>query len=333
MYNTLLAAGAGAAGGAGLGGLLGQVSDTLSYPRRALWGSMGLPEHGNELVGQTFGMDPQSTWAHALGIGAEVAGDPLTWAMLPLGGLLGGMEGAAAGARAAELAAVEGEVAAQAAARAAAQQAMVDHALGLEALGGQQAARFEALKPIVDVPGIMGGASKEYVRYNPEIAGMIEQWGLGRQNPAGPFTLQQGRLPAPFTVESSWMRAPGGMPPLEAGPNPRELFHLMNQIAQAGPERAAFMGPQALEEAVFRRAAQGMAGELAPSLPSVGGLPADQAFQSAQGALAKALADLEAIRAMTKSNPLEAAALTGASGATGAMLGANAMQPRGQRYF
>lgn len=71
--------------GAGLGGLLGQLGDALSAPRRAIWSALGAPEHGNELVSNLTGLDKDSPWAHALGLGAEVLGDPLTYA----GGFIG----------------------------------------------------------------------------------------------------------------------------------------------------------------------------------------------------------------------------------------------------
>lgn len=87
-----------------LGGALGQVGDALSAPRRAIWSAIGLPESGSDLVANTLGMDKDSPWTHALGMGAEILGDPLTYA----GGLAGkaaswlgrGASEAAAGAKA-----------------------------------------------------------------------------------------------------------------------------------------------------------------------------------------------------------------------------------------
>lgn len=61
------------------------VGDTLSAPRRYLWSALGLPEYGNELVADLTGMDPSSFGSHALGFGAEVLGDPLTYAGAALG--------------------------------------------------------------------------------------------------------------------------------------------------------------------------------------------------------------------------------------------------------
>lgn len=76
---------AGAGAGGLLGGALGQIGGALSAPRRALWGALGLPDTGAELVSNTFGTDPESFLTHALGMGAEVLGDPLSYL-----GLLGG---------------------------------------------------------------------------------------------------------------------------------------------------------------------------------------------------------------------------------------------------
>lgn len=86
---------AGGVAGSGVGGLLGQVGDVLSAPRRKLWSLLGAPEHGNELVSQLTGMDKDSGLAHVLGTGAEILGDPLTYA----GGLGGLLKGAVLGSR------------------------------------------------------------------------------------------------------------------------------------------------------------------------------------------------------------------------------------------
>lgn len=90
--------------GMGLGGLLGQVGDTLSAPRRGLWSLLGLPEGGAEMLGQTLGMDQESPLTQALGMGAEMAGDPLMY-LGGVGGALGraGMRGLKGGAEVAPL--------------------------------------------------------------------------------------------------------------------------------------------------------------------------------------------------------------------------------------
>ena len=65
--------------------ILKTIGDTLSAPRRYLWSALGLPEHGNELVSNITGMDPSSFGANALGFGAEILADPLTYAGAALG--------------------------------------------------------------------------------------------------------------------------------------------------------------------------------------------------------------------------------------------------------
>lgn len=93
------------AAGAGLGGLLGQLGEGLSAPRKGLWSMLGLPEHGADLVSQGLGLDRDSALAQALGIGAEIAGDPLMYAGSVLGplarmggrGMMGAREAGMAG--------------------------------------------------------------------------------------------------------------------------------------------------------------------------------------------------------------------------------------------
>lgn len=75
---------AGAVGG-GVGGMLGQLGEGLSLPRRMLWRSVGLPDHGSEVLSQNLGMDPESIWTQALGMALEMGGDPLTYAGSGLG--------------------------------------------------------------------------------------------------------------------------------------------------------------------------------------------------------------------------------------------------------
>src|SRR5215831_9883122 len=108
-------------GGVG-GGMLGQIGEGLSLPRRALMKALGMPESGTELLHQTFGMDPESVLTKALGFGAEMALDPLTYAGMGLGSLGGKFAGRSAEA----LAGLEGEVGALTAARRAAQEGLVE---------------------------------------------------------------------------------------------------------------------------------------------------------------------------------------------------------------
>lgn len=64
--------------------MLQELSDTLSAPRRALWRALGGPETGEELVSNLTGMDRDSWLTKGLGVGAEILGDPLTYA-IPFG--------------------------------------------------------------------------------------------------------------------------------------------------------------------------------------------------------------------------------------------------------
>lgn len=80
--------------GALAGSALGQVGDALSMPRRALWGALGLPGSGEELLANTFGMDRESPWTKALGIGTEMLLDPLTYVGLGAGKAAGALSGA-----------------------------------------------------------------------------------------------------------------------------------------------------------------------------------------------------------------------------------------------
>lgn len=104
--------------GFGLGAAAGQLGDLMSAPRRAAWSMMGLPENGNELVAKAAGglgydMDPEGALAHALGMGAEMLGDPLSriGALGALGGSkLRGMFNARKAMQAEEMARLAGNV-------------------------------------------------------------------------------------------------------------------------------------------------------------------------------------------------------------------------------
>ena len=75
------------------------ILSAADAPRRMTWDALGLPETGAGLVSKYTGMDEDSPWAHALGAGAEVLGDP---SVLMLGGLGGLAAKAFRGARAAK---------------------------------------------------------------------------------------------------------------------------------------------------------------------------------------------------------------------------------------
>ena len=185
MIGPMLGAAAGAAGG----GMLGQLTDTLSYPRRALWSLAGLPPGGSQALAQLFGMDPHSPWTQALGAGAEIATDPMTYLGAVAGGGLGFFGEQAAAAQGVEEAAVAGDIATQRAQLQAATQAMQDATAARQAENAAGMARFQGLTQQVDVPGQMAGASKEYMRFNPDIAGQVQDWGLGQVYPPQGLSL------------------------------------------------------------------------------------------------------------------------------------------------
>lgn len=86
----------GATAGATGSSLLGQASDVLSAPRRALWSMLGMPEDGSEVVApltnpieSLMGWDEGGWLTKGLGIGAEMVADPLNLIGVPLGAMAG----------------------------------------------------------------------------------------------------------------------------------------------------------------------------------------------------------------------------------------------------
>lgn len=82
------------------GSALGRVGDVLDTPRRLAWqginsilGNEDGPENGADLLSRA-GMDPESVWTKALGMGVDALTDPLTYA----GGFIGRGIGKAANA-------------------------------------------------------------------------------------------------------------------------------------------------------------------------------------------------------------------------------------------
>lgn len=159
---------AGLAGG--LGGAIGQI---LSAPRRAVWGMLGGPETGAELVANLTGADPSSSLASYLGAAAEMALDPLALGM-------------AAAPAAFRLARAPWREEAQLLSRAG---AMTDaETAGLNALrGGQEASAFErTLIPAreadlgrVDLSGIGQGATKTFRYGAPDVVQEAQNLGIG----------------------------------------------------------------------------------------------------------------------------------------------------------
>lgn len=79
--------------GSGIGGVLGQLGDIFSAPRRALWKALGAPESGAQ-VAENLGVgDRDSLLSKIVGTGLEIAGDPLTFAMGPILRGIGGLAG------------------------------------------------------------------------------------------------------------------------------------------------------------------------------------------------------------------------------------------------
>lgn len=370
----LLGGAAGAGIGGAVGGALGQLSDTLSYPRRFLWHDLlGLPERGSEVLSQYGGMDPNSLLTQLGGMGLEMAGDPVTWATMGLGGLAGGVEGGALAARAG----LEGEIASQTALRDAAEAAMAQHADEIARIGAQQEGRFAQLGNVVDVPGLATGAERTFTaNYDPIAAYQMQQAGLGRLEDVGKFgkfTMYGNELPSMYSIGGRgdpWMRTmiPEGMPTMsyeqardlpvwdmgggierqmmrfprpEPGtiasgiypaqsvfPNQRELFHILQQIAARDAQAAAGSPLSVLSDA-----AKGMAGELSPAMPMMSGMPADLASRDAGLALTQALGDLSEFDRARALPPELRAAMIGSGLGAGAMLGVNAAQPAGKRFF
>lgn len=193
MLLDTIAAGAPMLGGAG-GGLLGQMGDILSMPRRSLMHLLGMPDTGTELLHQTFGMDPDSLLTKGLGVGAEMALDPLTYAGIPLGGALGKVAGHLSGGEAAIAREIEAlQALEQPAGKAAA-------SYGADRLAADASMRDTAAQTVanraeevggLDVKGIADAKMKEYKRASPQARQALEEAGMG----VDPTGLQDGHLP------------------------------------------------------------------------------------------------------------------------------------------
>jgi hypothetical protein len=294
----------GAGGGSVLGGLLGQAGDALSAPRRALWTALGGPEHGNELVGQLTGMDPQSALARALGVGAEVFLDPLTIG----GGLAGGLLGKGYAAAASRGRALEQEANALLSARMAGNEAL--------AAGGQaaQAAR-QALPGVIDdvgradLAGIGSGATKTFKQASPEVIAAFEQANLGRgAQPAGleifGRELPQGAALSPVVTETGQLTkaglpkkvmggkavavGPDGLPQLQ----PWERQFLMDQMATG---QAGDLAHTLAVERGARSLPAGALGEVVPGAATLpmGQMPLRQGLAEIEATLPDVLRQLE----------------------------------------
>lgn len=174
--------------GAGLGGLLGQA---FSAPRRFVWDSLGLPESGTELVGNLTGMDQESPWTKALGFGAEVLGDPLTYAGGAIGKIGGSLLGRAGGVAA--KAAPEGASALEQSllhlgeAAPGELGAIGDASFARELSGYGDLAAMTTSHPVADVEALGGvglGLGKTANKYNANRSMMLDalqEYGAGHQ--------------------------------------------------------------------------------------------------------------------------------------------------------
>lgn len=179
-------------------GILSQVADVLSAPRRGLWSALGLPEYGNQLLAQQFGMDPNSLLTHALGMGAEVLTDPLTWAgALAAPALARGITALRTPApQLAEAAAAAGTAGGQVemlqAAKAAAQRGAAEHAAAKEAMIQQHLDRAKGFTGY-DIPGIAGRQGRDVAMASMDAANELTMANLAEG--AGPIGIpQQGPL-------------------------------------------------------------------------------------------------------------------------------------------
>jgi hypothetical protein len=180
----------GAGGGSFLGSALGQASDVLSAPRRALWSALGQPETGAELVEKYRLADSQSALGQALGLGAELIFDPLALAGTVGGGLLG--RGYSAAMR-----------------RGAQLEDQANRLLGARTMGNAALAEGNALAqearaalPGVaadvgraDLAGMAAGGEKVFKQASPSVIQAFEEAGLGVGTPGGGLKLFGRQLP------------------------------------------------------------------------------------------------------------------------------------------
>src|ERR1700727_1326123 len=224
-------------------GILGDVGNVLSAPRRALWTGLGLPDHGEDLVDK-MGLEKSSPLSRGRGLGAEIAGDPMTYLLGGLGAMggeaLGGMleGGEAAGAG------MEG-IDALNSARRAAQEGLVERSgQGADTVAEQQA-RFEGMRGSVDPDSMANVDYKNYKGSTPEATAALEKSGLGTGDGGAGATIYGGQKPVGLDVKA--IGAGGGKGALrgrglavgsEAMPEltPYERYLMMNegQAARSG---------------------------------------------------------------------------------------------------
>lgn len=298
-------------------GILGDIGNVMSAPRRALWTGLGLPDNGEDLVDK-MGLEKGSLLSRGLGMGAEIAGDPMTYL---LGGL-GGMGGEAIGGmlEGGEAAGAEG-IEALNSARRAAQEGLVERAgQGADTVAEQQA-RFEGMRGSVDPDSMANVDYKNYKGSTPEATDALEKAGLGTGDGGAGATIYGGQKPVGLDVKA--IGAGGGKSALrgrglavgdEALPTltPYERYLMMNegQAARSGGLDVASIHNAAdpLADVAMRRSAEINGARPMPTLADqmqanfmprahidaaramgLGDLPIDAGFDRAQSMLAKAL--------------------------------------------
>jgi hypothetical protein len=302
-------------------GILNDIGDVLSAPRRALWGMAGLPSSGAELV-SNMGIAPKgSMLAGGLGMGAEMLGDPMTYLMGGVGALGGEalaplLEGAEGGGA---------DIEALLSARRAAQEGLVEQAGHGADTVAQQQARFEGMRGAVDPDSLAEANYKSYKNASPEAQAALEKAGVGTGTGEGGATIYGERKPQGVDVGhvnsgiKGQLKGKGLKLGDEAMPDlsPYERYLLMNegQAARSGGLDVASIHNPAdpLADVAMRRAAEINGARPTPTLAGqmeanfmprahidaingmgVGGLPIDQSFDQTQALLAHAIADRQA---------------------------------------
>ena len=254
---------AGAAGGAGILGTLGSLLEPLDYPRRALWGLLGLPESGAEVVSNATGLDKEGLPAQALGFGVSVLGDPLTY----LGGFAGRLAGKGLGAMAGR--ALEGAAAARGPQYAGGTSKLAELLAGANAAVPEGAGGLERLKGLLASP------------HAEAVAGEI---------PQGSKFLGAGAEGA------AWRTPEGGVVRLEGGGKlPPPAAPAIDEALQA--VRNVTAGPYRVTHAPFVETLPGLESSLSSPNNTLAQMrtfrgelePTRQAFEDAAGAMRERL--------------------------------------------
>jgi hypothetical protein len=298
--------------------ILRDIGNVLSAPRRALWTGLGLPDNGEDLVDK-MGLEKGSLLSRGLGVGAEIAGDPMTYLLGGLGATIYGARGMLEGGEAAG-AAGEG-IDALNSARRAAQEGLVERAgQGADTVAEQQA-RFEGMRGSVDPDSMANVDYKNYKGATPEATDALEKAGLGTGDGGQGATIYGARKPVGLDVKA--IGAGGGKSALrgrglalgdEALPTmtPYERYLMMREgqaARSAGVDVASIHNTaDPLADVAMRRSAEINGARPMPTLADqmqanfmprahidaaramgLGDLPIDKGFERAQSMLAQAL--------------------------------------------